>query len=333
MVIQLMIKTPSRLHFTLIDLNGSRGRLDGGVGLTLKEPALIIQLRKIDQAIKVTFNEDKGLDSNLKKEYSHKIKTSATNILQYFNLDPGFEFLVQKTFPPHSGLGSGTQISLATAKLLMEFHHLNLESKAMGQLVGRGGTSGIGVAAFMQGGFIVDGGHKIEDKPEFLPSSASQAPPPPIISRHDFPDHWKIILAIPEIQEKVSGKKEVNIFQKYCPLPLREVETVSHLILMKMIPAILEHDLDNLGKSINEIQNIGFKKVEMNLQNELITKIIETMKDAGAAGAGMSSFGPTTYAITDTNSKNIIKAIQETVGDTPCYLLTTQAQNRGAQLI
>ena len=31
----MIIKSPSRLHLTLIDMNGSYGRIDGGIGLTI----------------------------------------------------------------------------------------------------------------------------------------------------------------------------------------------------------------------------------------------------------------------------------------------------------
>ena len=31
----MIIKTPSRIHMALIDLNGSYGRRDGGIGLTI----------------------------------------------------------------------------------------------------------------------------------------------------------------------------------------------------------------------------------------------------------------------------------------------------------
>ena len=43
---------------------------------------------------------------------------------------------------------------------------------------------------------------------------------------------------------------------------------------------------------LNQIQSTGFKKREMELQNKLIGDILTTMREAGASGAGMSSFGP-----------------------------------------
>jgi beta-ribofuranosylaminobenzene 5'-phosphate synthase len=42
----MIIETPSRLHVTLIDLNGKYGRIDGGVGITIREPKLILEAEK-----------------------------------------------------------------------------------------------------------------------------------------------------------------------------------------------------------------------------------------------------------------------------------------------
>ena len=41
---RVFIKTPCRLHFSLIDLNGSLNRVDGGIGLALKKPNFTIEV-------------------------------------------------------------------------------------------------------------------------------------------------------------------------------------------------------------------------------------------------------------------------------------------------
>ncbi len=43
-IMRVFIKTPCRLHFSLIDLNGSLNRIDGGVGLTLEKPNFTIEV-------------------------------------------------------------------------------------------------------------------------------------------------------------------------------------------------------------------------------------------------------------------------------------------------
>ncbi len=326
---ELIIETPSRLHLTLIDLNGSLGRIDGGVGLTLKEPRMVLEMEPEDTEIVVEFKNPDNLSSNLISDYQEKIRTSAHRMMDYLQLDGGYKFIVHETYPSHSGLGSGTQISLAVGKLLADLGNQIIDVPQIASVVGRGGTSGIGVASFENGGFIIDGGHHHSEKPGFLPSSASEASPPPIIAKYDFPNDWKVVLVIPDVRKNVSGKNEVNIFKEYCPIPLNEVQKLSHLLLMKMMPAILECDLDAFGETVNSIQNIGFKKIENQLQKPLIGEIMDKLRDAGAPGVGMSSFGPTIYAITD-SPKDIVSAANDAIGGVGGHIINTMAQNNGA---
>lgn len=325
----MIIQTPSRLHITLIDLNGSIGRIDGGVGLTIQKPSLVLQTETLDKGILINF-ENKNINENLKSEYIEKIENSAKKMMEFMKIDSGFKFRVLETYPAHSGLGSGTQISLAVGKIILKLNDMDMTAPEIAKIVGRGGTSGIGVRAFDHGGFIVDGGHRIDEKPDFLPSSASSALPAPLITKYDFPNDWNIILAIPDVPAGASGPKEVSIFQKYCPIPLKEVQKLSHILLMKMMPAVIEADLDSFGDSINQIQTTGFKKIELELQHSLIHNLIENMGSAGAAGVGMSSFGPTVYAITDNGSKEISKAAQDAMKEVGGKVIITKAQNNGA---
>jgi beta-ribofuranosylaminobenzene 5'-phosphate synthase len=327
----LIVKTPSRIHLTLIDLNGLQGRIDGGVGLTLEKPRLVVEMEVEDREIEIEFNKSNELPQNIINDYTVKIKAAAGQMIRHLQLEGGFRFIVQETYPPHSGLGSGTQLSLAVGKLISQINDLDMRSAQIAKIVGRGGTSGIGVASFDGGGFIVDGGHLKDDKPNFLPSSASDALPPPVIVRYDFPLDWKLILVIPNLDKGVHGHKEINIFQEYCPIPLKEVQRLSHLLLMKMMPAVVEKDLDAFGESVNSIQNIGFKKIENQLQNPLIGEIMQLLRDAGAPGVGMSSFGPTIYAVTDHN-RYILKTAQDALEDIGGQIIETKAQNFGAYI-
>lgn len=328
----MIIETPSRLHLTLIDLNGALGRVDGGVGLTIEEPRLILEAESKDESIEIIFKEHQNLSEELMDDYRKKIENSTKKMQKFLKIDTGFRFEVKEVYPAHSGLGSGTQLSLAVGKVILNFHDQDMDAPKIAEIVGRGGTSGIGVGAFDYGGFIVDGGHKLNEKPNFLPSSASKASPPPVIARYDFPQDWDVILAIPNVPAGASGPKEVNIFQKYCPISIEEVQRLSHILLMKMMPAVVERDIDGLGFAINQIQKTGFKKIELELQDPLINEIIENMRNAGAAGVGMSSFGPTVYAITDTNTKGISKIAQSTMKEVGGKVIVTKAKNSGATI-
>jgi beta-ribofuranosylaminobenzene 5'-phosphate synthase len=168
----------------------------------------------------------------------------------------------------HTGLGSKTQMALAIASAIIQILELKkkvdiLEIEKLTDMVGRGGTSGIGFRAFDSGGFILDCGHRFgenEEKQSFLPSSASNAKPARTILRYEFPENWHVLVVILNVPAGASNIKEVNVFQKHCPIPIEEVQQVSHHILMQLLPGIIERDLPTFGKAINEIRKIGFKK-------------------------------------------------------------------------
>ena len=100
---------------------------------------------------------------------------------------------------------------------------------------------------------------------------------------------------------------------------------------MRMLPGIVEQDLELFGSSINAVQHFGFKKVELGFQPPQVSGLLDVLKGAGAAGAGLSSFGPTVYAIGDTDMNAIGQAAQsfmkESGGGTT---LITSARNSGA---
>lgn len=307
----LKITTPSRLHLTLIDMNASIGRVDGGIGLTLNEPSIRITAEKSD-IVEVTGNS----------EHAVRIENSALKLLPE---GAGIRIFIENDYPSHTGMGSGTQASLAAGMAVNRIYGLGMDVYEVAAYVGRGGTSGIGVQAFENGGFILDGGHKFSDKKAFLPSAASNLAPAPVLLRTDFPD-WDILVAVPE-HKGASSDSEVNIFKKECPVPLGDVEKLSHIILMQLLPALAEEDMETFGKAINSIQETGFKKKEVKLQPES-AKLAQVLRDGGAYGAGMSSFGPTVYAFGE-DASSLKKTAEEFLGGDG-NVFVTKTRNEGA---
>ena len=315
----IRITSPSRLHLSLIDLNAEIGRVDGGLGITLDYPGMNLTAKKSDD-ISVTGDS----------ELTERIKRSAKSVLPD---GQGINIHIEDDIPSHVGLGSGTQSALSAAFAVNEVYDLGLSVRELAEKVGRGGTSGIGVASFEYGGFLVDAGHKFDNKGGFSPSAASKADPAPIVFRHDFPD-WDIILALPDGQG-AHDAKEVDIFKKECPIPLEEVQDITHVILMQIMPAVLEEDIDTFGRGINHLQSTGFKKREIALQSEDIKNLIKSMDEAGARGSGMSSFGPAVFGFSDskTQSRKIQKNIQSILDDTVGgHAIITRPNNTGTKI-
>ncbi len=324
---RVIVQTPSRLHLTLIDMHGGSGRVDGGVGIALDEPGVLIE---VSQSAVL---EVHGCDSKTRE----RITDTARQVLKGLHAGSNVSVTVRKDYPSHIGLGSGSQLMLAVARGIAEVYGRTPTVKELALLAGRGGTSGIGTAAFEVGGFIVDGGHAFgqnSEKSGFRPSAASRGVrPPPVTARHDFPPDWRILLAIPDLPAGASGTEESDIFRTRCPVPAGEVRELCHEILMRMLPGLVEKDLDLFGSSVNAVQDLGFKKVELSLQPKQIPDLIERLRSAGAACAGMSSFGPAVYAISDTDMRGIEQAARTFMNEhSGGSTLITSARNRGAQV-
>jgi beta-ribofuranosylaminobenzene 5'-phosphate synthase len=313
---RVKIRTPSRIHMTLIDLNGSIGRIDGGIGFALQEPFVEIVAEESEDVKVENANNDKFVEV-------------AKRLFEKF--EKGIKLKVISDYKAHIGLGSGTQISLAVAKAYSEIYGLGLSVRKLAEITGRGGTSGIGVAVFELGGFVVDGGHSKKEKSEFLPSSASKAKPPVVLARYDFPS-WDIVLAIPDLSG-FYGRREVNLFKEFCPIALDDVRELCHITLMKLMPAVLEEDLDEFGNAVYRIQRIGFKRIEINQYGDLIWDLLDCASDVTKA-VGMSSTGPTVYGVVDTNKRDLEMLFKEYFKERGinCEVITTKAKNCGAEV-
>jgi beta-ribofuranosylaminobenzene 5'-phosphate synthase len=319
---RVLIQTPSRLHLTLTDLTGTSGRVDGGVGLSLDEPNILLEAERSEDLQAYGENADRALDA-------------ARAVQKHLGLG-GARLQIRRGYRMHVGLGGGTQLGIAAGKALCELYGQQLSVREIARIIHRGGTSGIGTAAFEAGGFLIDGGHSYgpgKDKMSFSPSSASAGVRPAAVTmRHDFPRDWKIILALPEIAAGAHGKREVDIFREYCPLPVAEVHELCYQILVRMVPSLVEENLDDFGAAINRVQEIGFKKVEVMLQHPIVHRLMAEMREAGAACTGLSSFGPAVYAITDTGSKDIESAARKAMKEVGGEVLITRARNEGARV-
>ena len=286
---RITIHTPARLHFGLIDMNGQIGRIDGGVGLALESPHTVIEASRADGIEVECASEPRIIE---------RLSACVQRVCDHFHL-PGARVSVVERALPHVGLGSATQTSVGAGLAVCRLYGIENSAREVAGLVGRGGTSGIGVAALQSGGFIVDGGHHFRhgdhSKHEYSPSSVSKCvAPPPVLARHDFPD-WNILVTVP-MGEGASGLREVTLFKVVCPVQLDQVRQMCHIILMQMLPAVLERDLEMFGQAIEDYQQLGFKVFEFRAQTKLLADCIQFLKDNGGIGVGMSSWGPAVFA-------------------------------------
>ena len=286
---QIVIQTPARLHFGLLDLNGGLGRIDGGIGLALEQPRTVILARR---RAKIT------VSCPMEQAFERRLTAAVRKVCATYGLS-GAAVAITERAMPHCGLGSASQTLVGTGLAVCALYGLEPGAPEIAALVGRGGTSGIGIGAIEHGGFLLDGGHRFRrgagSKEGYSPSSASLGvPPPPILLRYNFPA-WDVLIVIPR-GEGASGERERDLFEEACPVPAADVAQMSRILLTQMLPALVEEDLPTFGAAMEAYQSYGFKVFELNTQGPLIAACLEFLRINGGIGVGMSSWGPALFA-------------------------------------
>ncbi len=273
----VFVEAPARLHMGLIDPRGDFGRRFGGIGAALEAPSLLLEARPADRL------------STEGKE-GERILSHARRFLDHHGIKGGAWLRAHRVIPAHSGLGSGTQLALATARALAALFDKPFDTAGLAAATGRAQRSAIGTWAFEQGGFVLEGGRAV-------PGDG----PAPLLLRRPMPAAWRCVLAIPDVPPGLSGSAEEEAFRNL-PSPSPElVGRIAHLILMAVLPALVEEDLVTFGRSLTEVQRLVgemFRPVQgERFAHPLVAELVDELLAGGAAGAGQSSWGPAVYGL------------------------------------
>lgn len=277
------VKTGARLHLGQLDLNGSLGRLYGGLGLAINKPCLELTAEKNDDLVILAPENEKNRLQRIAREY-----------LEFYRL-PGIKLELMEALPSHSGLGSGTHLALAVGIAVTRVYGLEPPLVELIEVTDRESSrSGIGVAAFEQGGFLLDGGKSVDKIQQ-----ADNFEVPPLLARIPFPEDWGIVLALPHIEGKMFGSEEENAFKSLPPMNIEVSGNICRLLLMKLLPGLIEKDLKSFGEAVTEIQQyLGdyFSPIQGGRYSSVLGSLVaEYMLAQGAAGVGQSSWGPMVY--------------------------------------
>jgi beta-RFAP synthase len=310
--VKVIVKTPARLHLGLIDMNGDLGRMFGGLGVGIDHPNVIVEAQ----------NSPDYMIKGQEVELSNSI---AQKFFSTYNLEPKANINVVEAIPPHIGLGSGTQLSIAIAVALAKLFDVKASVPELAVAMGRAKRTAVGTTIFQVGGFVVDGG-KNQKTQSF----------PPLIYRQPFPTKWRFIVAIPNVKEGLSNSEENHAFQKLTKMPSEDVGQICRLIMLKLLPALAECDIEAFGEALTRIQVLTgnhFAQAQGGTYSSpAAAECIEFMKKTGAYGVGQSSWGPALYAVVKQEEA------KQTLAQVKAYLhrsvggeaYIAKANNRGA---
>jgi beta-RFAP synthase len=235
----------------------------------------------------------------------------ARRFLSCHQLPGGAHVRIDRAIPAHSGLGSGTQLALSVARALAELHGVSATAPELARAVGRAQRSAVGTWTFAGGGLVVEGGRL----------DAERDRPGPLLTRLPFPHSWRCVLVLPNAQPGVSGAREAEAFAALPVPPDRDAARVAHLVLMAMLPALVEDDVDRFGAALTEVQEINgrwFAPAQGGpFAQGVPTAVIRFMRARGVPGVGQSSWGPAVYAITrgDTAAEALASSLRSEFGN------------------
>lgn len=308
------VLAPARLHMGFVDLSGSLGRRFGSVGLTL-------------EGIGVSLTAQRARNNSASGPQAERAQGYARSLQSQLDLPGGIRIDIRQAIPEHVGLGSGTQLGLAVGLALVRLHGLDLTPRKVVALHERGQRSGIGLAAFESGGFLLDGGRGPQDKP------------PPVVARAEFPEHWRVLLIQDETVRGLHGPRETQAFQALPPFPDALAAHLCRLMLMQIIPALLEQDLDCFGRGIAQVQReVGdyFAPVQGGrFASSSVGDALCWLEEQGVPGVGQSSWGPTGFAIA--GSERQARALEDAARDRwrdvgGLRFTVLSARNRGGEV-
>jgi beta-ribofuranosylaminobenzene 5'-phosphate synthase len=311
---QIRVIAPSRLHFGFVDLHGGLGRRFGSLGLAIERP--MVKLRALNAS-----------DTEAVGPSAERVSRVLNALQQRYRVGRGVRIEIEEAIPPHAGLGSGTQITLAAAAAACALWQLAVPVTELARVLQRGARSGIGSGVVELGGFVVDGGRGDQDRA------------PPVISRLPFPEEWRVVLAFDPELTGLHGEREASAFRDLPPFPEREAERLARLVLMQLLPALAEARLDQFGSALTDLQRtVGdhFAPAQGGrYASRRVESTLQQLAGSGAAACGQSSWGPTGFAIF--GSQAAAEAAIERLGRSsrgaqPATVHVVRGCNGGAQM-
>jgi beta-ribofuranosylaminobenzene 5'-phosphate synthase len=280
------VEAGARLHVGFGNLSLAHERLYGGVGVALEEPRVRLVAEPTDEVV-------------CSDPFVRECAEGACELLGV----AGAEVTVESTLPRHVGLGSGTQVGLSALAAVAAAHDRSPAVRDRAPALGRGGRSGVGVAAFEDGGFVVDAGHPTE-RFTTRPPDAGEWTVPAVVARHDVPEEWRFVLVVPDADPGRSGDDEDEsmraVVENADPAVADELATV---LVRRLLPAVAEGRLEAFGDAVaafGRLNGAWYADQQGGVYRPPAGRIIDELADRPAVrGVGQSSWGPTVYGVTD----------------------------------
>lgn len=307
------ITTGSRLHFGPLALSNASCRYFGGLGMMIADPG-----------VELTIETNEANSISAPAELVERVTTTLSRLETSTGRPFQGRLAVVKQIPPHTGLGSGTQLELALARLhAWQIGEACPNVRELAERTVRGGRSAIGIGGFTNGGFLVDVGRKPNQNMGL------------ISQRLDVPEIWPVLLCMKRRETGLSGAEERSVFQAMPEMPLATTQALSYLAFLQIVPALLERDYDQFAMGLRTYgRTVGefFARFQDGAWvHPSMRDIAESLWRETSYAFAQSSWGPTLAIILpdEATAGELARRLGETF-DVEC--LMTRPLNRGATL-
>ncbi|GMM91701.1 beta-ribofuranosylaminobenzene 5'-phosphate synthase family protein [Qipengyuania sp. MTN3-11] len=320
---EVSIEVDGRLHLGLISMHATARRMNGGIGFGVAG---------LGATVRAEASERLSLADNRRGAFSgaelELVRTKLTEAAKLRNWTVAAAIQFSGELPTHIGLGSGTALRLAAIEALSLINNDDLSRDDLVKLSGRGGTSGIGIQTYFDGGLFMDLGVARHDA-RYLPSSRALASRVPRTLPRLIMPNWNMVACLPKSIPFKSQGEEIAFFAQTTPIPEPESHRAAYIALFDIYASALDADYNRFCEGVERMQTTHWKSAEIGQYGEPLSQLREDVRQLGADCSGLSSLGPAIFAM---GSKDALRKICDRQAELDCIVVPLSPSTGGRRV-
>lgn len=320
---EVVVSVFPRLHLGLLSMHAGAPRMNGGIGFAVDGPQATIEVKPASGVEVADVRTSPMAPAELEQ-----LRRALDDLSEHFQLSEGAAMRIDGAMQTHVGMGSATAIRLGALEALALVNGRTIARDALVAASGRGGTSGIGVNSYFDGGLVCDLG-RTSDGSHFAPSSQTRTASLPLALPSVRMPAWPVLLCIPRAIRPKTQEEEIAFFARTAPLPAAASFETGYIALFNIYAAAVESDFAAFCHGVEHMQHTAWKRAERAEYGSALGLISARLRDAGAQCVGMSSLGPMLFCLAEPPR---LADIAETARDLDCDVHYVHPANHGREV-
>ncbi|GIX04435.1 MAG: beta-ribofuranosylaminobenzene 5'-phosphate synthase [Planctomycetaceae bacterium] len=262
MISSVVVSTGARIHAGLLVEPAGQFR---SVGWMIDQPGFLLEVQRQPQ----------GDDALACGGWTGRLRELLAQYRQRRSL-PAVRVQLRQEIPPHVGLGSGTQLTMAVGAALSQLQCEPLDLCAWAKGCQRARRSNVGMIGFLQGGCVL------------LDEQAS------------LPENWRFVLLRPRREQGLHGTREQAAFAQMAAMPQTLRSELSRLVQYEMSGALRDRDAWRFGAALQQFNTLVgayFAPWQGGLFADRRLSALAASGAWGGCGMAQSSWGPSVIIV------------------------------------